>query len=161
AGLASGIAAWLTKRGIVFVKHLNAVVPTVADINLAVIGDLDAVYGVAEECGFPVALGVVRDPRPGGPRSLVVDGIVAIGAKVADMFPRVGVNDQNATVSIAVGDVQAVRRGVYHHVRRLIEDWGPINAATGVVAIRSSRSSADPHLEIAIHIELQYEAVAA
>ncbi len=155
------IAARLAKRGIVLIKHLNAIISPVADINLAVIGDLHAMHGVAKECGLFVAFGIVGDPRPGGLGGCVVDGIVSIGAEMADIFTGVGVNDQDAAVSVAVGDVQAVRCGIDHHVRRLIEQWRAINTTMRVVAVWSLWSSADPHLEIAVHIKLQYKAVAA
>src|ERR1700722_6853151 len=107
AGLASQIAARPAQRGIVLIEYLDAVISPVADINLAVIGDLHAMHGVPEECRLFVAFGIVVDPRPSGRGGCIVDGIVSIGAEMADIFARVGVNDQDAAVSVAVGDVQA------------------------------------------------------
>ena len=118
-------------------------------------------HGIAEEGGLLVAFGGVRDPGPGGFGGRVVDGIVSIGAEMADIFSGVGVDDQDAAVSVAVGDVQAVGCGIDHHVGRLIEQRRAIDAAVRVVAVRAAGSSADPHFEIAVHIELQDEAVAA
>ena len=80
---------------------------------------------------------------------------------MADILTGVGVNDQDAAVSVAVGNVQAVGCGIDHHVRRLIEQRRVIDTAMRVVAVWSPWSSADPHLEIAVPIELQYKAVAA
>src|ERR1019366_7874680 len=104
---------------------------------------------------------IVGDPRPGSLGGCVVDGIVSIGPEMADIFTGVGVNDQDVTVSVAVGNVQAVGCGIHHHVRRLIEQRRVINPAMRVVAVWSLWTSADPHLEIAVHIKLQYKAVAA
>jgi len=59
------------------VKHLYAVIAPVADINLAVIGELYAMHGSAEECGLFVAFFVVPDPRPSGAGAGVVDRIVS------------------------------------------------------------------------------------
>src|ERR1700730_55520 len=80
---------------------------------------------------------------------------------MADIFAGVGVNDQDVAVSVAVGDVQTVRCGIDHHVRRPIEQWRSIDTTMRVVAVGSRWSSADPHLEIAVHIKLQYKAVTA
>src|SRR5258708_19905783 len=80
---------------------------------------------------------------------------------MADIFTGVGVNEQEVAVSVAGGDVQAVRCGIDHHVRRLIKQWRAIDAAMRVVAVWSFWSSANPQLEIAVHVKLQYKAVAA
>ncbi len=80
---------------------------------------------------------------------------------MSDVLAGVGVNDQDAAVSVPVRDVQAVGCGIDHHVRRLIEQRRAIDPAMRIVAVRSLWSPADPHLEIAVHVELQYEAVAA
>src|SRR5215472_1638870 len=50
AGFTSWISARFAKHGIIFVKHLNAIISTVADIELAVVGYLDAMHRVAKEC---------------------------------------------------------------------------------------------------------------
>src|SRR5208337_1304029 len=121
AGLASGIAARLAKRGIVLIEHLDAIISPIADINLAVVGDLYAMHGVPKESRSFVAFGIVDDPRPGGLSGRIVNWIVSVRAEVADIFSSVGINDQNTAVSVAVGDIQAVVCGIDHHVRRLIE----------------------------------------
>lgn len=105
AGYARWIAARLAQRGIVFVKHLNPVVPPVTDINLPVIGDLYAVHRVPEECRFLITLGVVRDPRTSSICSRVVDWIVPVSAEMADIFTRRRIHDQNAAVPISVSNV--------------------------------------------------------
>src|SRR5258708_21100352 len=117
-------------------------------------------HGVPEECGLFVAFGIVGDPGPGSSGGSVVDGVVSVGTEMADVLTSVGVNDQDAAVSVAVGDVQPVRRGIDHHVRRLIEQWRVVDTAIRVVAVWSPCGSADPHLEIAVHIKLQYAAAA-
>ncbi len=156
-----GLAAGFAKRGIVLVKHLKAIVSPVTDIQLAVFGDLYAMHRVPKECRLFVAFGRVSDPRPGGFSGCVVNGIISVGAEMADILTRVGVDDQNAAVSVAVGDVQAVRCRVDNHVR-CTDRAGVCHSATmGVVTVWSSGSSADPHFEIAFHIELQDKAVAA
>src|ERR1019366_2287761 len=118
-------------------------------------------HRVAEECGFPIAFGVVGDPGPGGLRARVVHRIVSIRAEMADVFAGVGVDDEYVTVAVAVGHIQAVSRGVDHHVGRLEQQRRAANNAMHVVAVRSLGSSPDPHLEIAVHVELQDQAVAA
>ena len=80
---------------------------------------------------------------------------------MADILPGIGVDNQDAAVAVAIGDVQAVRCGIDHHVRRLVCHRRFIDPAIRVVAVRPLWSSADPHLEIAVHVELQYEAVTA
>src|SRR4029077_16928460 len=62
---------------------------------------------------------------------------------------------------VAVRDIQTVGRGIDHHVGGLIEQRRVIDATMRVVAVGSLWTSADPHLEIAVHIELQNKAVAA
>jgi hypothetical protein len=62
-------------------------------------------HGSAEECGLLVPFFVVPDPRPSGAGAGVVDRIVSIGAEMADVFTGIGIDDQNAAVPVAVGDV--------------------------------------------------------
>jgi hypothetical protein len=45
-----------------------------------------AMRGVAEVGGLPVAFGIVSHPRSGGRGGSVVDRIVSIGAKMADIL---------------------------------------------------------------------------
>ena len=68
--------------------------------------------------GLFVAFGIIGDPGPGCLSGRVVHRIVPVGAEVADIFSSVGIHDQNTAVSVAVGDIQAVRCGIHHHVRR-------------------------------------------
>ena len=56
---------------------------------------------------------------------------------MADIFAGVGVHDQDAAVSVAVGNIEAVGCGIDHHVRRLIEQRRAIDTAMRVVAGRS------------------------
>src|SRR5215469_8043867 len=49
ASFARRIAARLAQRGAILIKNLNPIVSSVADIDLAIIGDLYAMYGVPEE----------------------------------------------------------------------------------------------------------------
>src|ERR1700733_4575501 len=55
-GFAIWIAAFLAERSILAVEHLDAIVAPVADVNLAVVGDLHAMHGIAKERRFRFAL---------------------------------------------------------------------------------------------------------
>src|SRR6516162_5009279 len=79
---------------------------------------------------------------------------------MADILAGLGINDQDAAVSVSVGYVQTVGCGVDHHVGRLIEQGRLTNAAVRIVAVWPLGGSADPKLEIAVHIKFQNEAVA-
>jgi len=92
-GLASRIAARPAKRGIVLIEHLNAIIPPIADVKLAVARNLDAMHGVPEESRFSVAFRVVRNPGPGGLSGRVVNGIVSVSTEMTDIFSTVRVND--------------------------------------------------------------------
>src|ERR1035437_754241 len=161
ARLATRIAACLPEYGIAVVKHLYAVIAPVADINLAVIGELYAMHWGAEECGLFAPSFIVPYPRPSGAGACVIDRIVSIRAEMTEGLACLGIDDQDAAVSVAVGDVQAVRLGIDHHVRRVIEQRRAIDAAIRVIAVWSLGSAADPQFEVGVHVELQYEAVAA
>ena len=137
AGRAGRIAAGLAQGRIVDVKDLNTIVSPVADIDLAVIGNLDAVHGVAEECRLSVAFDVVVNPCPRGGGRCVVNGIVSVSAEVADIFAGAGVNDQDAAISVAVRNIEAIGCGVHHHVRRLVEQRRAIHTSMGIVAVGS------------------------
>src|SRR6185312_2055793 len=147
--------------GAVGVENLDAVVAAVADIELAVIGDLHAMHRVAEEGGMAIALGGVGDPASGGAGGGVIHRIVAIGAEVADVLSGIGIDDQDAAVAIAVRDIEPVGLRIDHHVGGFVQRRRAVDAGIGVVAVGRGRRAADPHLEIAVHVELQDEAVAA
>src|ERR1017187_8621042 len=115
------------------------VVPQRDSVHAALNGDLDA---RADQ--FRRRLGPDRDRR-----------------KQADVLAGFGVNDQYAAISVAVGDIEPVCLGIDRHVCRLIEQRRAIDAAVRVVAVWSPGRPADPHLEVAVHVELQNEAVAA
>src|ERR1700683_4538135 len=112
---------------------------------------------VAEEDWLSVAPSIVRRPRAGSLGAVVVDRVVSVGTEMADIFAVVGIDDEDAAVAIAVGDIETVGFGIHYHVRRRIEQRRAVNAAIGVVAVWCVRRSANPHLEIAIHVKLQDE----
>src|SRR6202008_3143686 len=85
AGLAVRIAALFSKRGILAVEHLNAVIAAVADVNPAVIGDLHAVHRISEERGLLDALGGILRPGTGRGGCGIVDRIASISAEMTDI----------------------------------------------------------------------------
>jgi hypothetical protein len=46
----------------------------------------------------------------------VVYWVISIGTKVSNVFSRAGIDDEHAAVSVAIGDIQAVRGGIDDHV---------------------------------------------
>ena len=80
---------------------------------------------------------------------------------MADVFSGRGVGDHDAPVAIAVGDIEAVGLGIDHDIGGLVEDRRAIDAAILVVAGEGLWRAAHAHLEIAVHVELQDEAVGA
>src|SRR5690606_27783062 len=84
--------------------HLDAVVWAVTDVDESVVRRLGAVHGIAEllrrRC-----VGVVRS-------EVRVVGLVAVRAPVALDLARRHVNDSDALVAVAVGDVRLVVRRI-------------------------------------------------
>src|SRR5665213_179533 len=80
---------------------------------------------------------------------------------MADIFAGIGIDDQDAAIAITVGDIETIGLGIDHHVGRLVQHRRAVHAAVFIVAVGSAGRAADPHLEIAVHVELQDEAVAA
>ena len=124
----------------VLAEHLDAVVDAVADIDQPVIGDLDAMHGIAELLRHR-RLGIVG-------RLLVVVGRVAIGAPVPLVGAGGGVEHDDAVVAVAVGDVDLVG---------LLVDrgFGGLAELRGVVAALARRDLADLHHEFAVEGEFQ------
>ena len=118
-------------------------------------------HRIAEEGGLLHAFQPVRHPAPAGSGSGIVDRVGAIGAEMADIFSGIRINNKDAAIAIAVGDIQAVGLGIHHHVGGQIEQGRAVDAAIGVIAGGRGGRAADAHLEIAVHVELQDKAVAA
>ena len=72
--------------------------------------------------GKKLVLGTERVELP--PADLggrIVHRVVSIGAEMADIFAGVGIDDQDAAIAVAVGDIEAIGLGIDHHVRRLVQ----------------------------------------
>ena len=88
ARLTVRIAAFLTKRRIVAVEHLDAVIAAVADINPAVIGNLHTVHGITEERRLLLTPSRALRPCTGRSGGCIVYGIVC--KRFADPLRRWG-----------------------------------------------------------------------
>src|SRR4051795_4078661 len=131
-------------EGAVLLEHLDAVVDAVADIHKAVIGDLDAMHGIAE---------LLRHRRfriVGG--LLVVVRRLAVSAPVPLVGAGGGVEHDDAAVAVAVGDVDFVGGVVDGGLGGLAE-------LGGVVAAFGRRDAADLHHELAVGTEFHDDIV--
>ena len=156
------ITALLAEHGIVGVKRLDSIVTAIADVNLPRHWQaFHAMNRVAEVGGFFVAFGVIGQSKPSCTGGGVINGICSISSEMTDIFAGVGVDDQDVAIAVAIRDIQTVGLRVAHHIGGPIEQWRAINAATRVVAIGTVWRPSDPHFEVAIHVELQNEAVTA
>ena len=103
-------------------EDLDAVVAAIAGVEESIAAHGRAVHRAAEEQGLHVAGLVIGDPRAdvgvGHARARIVDdGILPVGTEVTDVLSRRGIHDQDASIAIAIGDVEAVRLRVDAHVR--------------------------------------------
>ena len=128
----------------VLLEDLDAVVHAVADINQAVIGELDAMHGISELLRNR-RLGIVR-------RLLVVVRRLAIGAPVSLVRAGPGVEHDDAAVAVTVGDIDLVGLLVDGH-------FGGPPQLRGVVASLARPILPDLHHEFSVEREFHDFAV--
>ena len=140
-------------------EHLHAIVAAVAGVEQAVVGEPRAVQRAAEKFRFHIAgLEVVV---PGGAVGFAAavftdDGVLPVGAEVADVFAGGRIDDQHAAVAVTVGDVHQVGFRIDHHVGRPVRLGRAIHTAVGVVAVGAFRArGANLVDEGAVGLELQ------
>src|SRR5258707_1017210 len=90
-------------------EHLNPVVAAIADIKESVVAQLRAVEGAAEKVGLHFALSKISCPRTDAfakvratATALAFDGILPVRAEMADVLAGLRVDDQDATIAVAV-----------------------------------------------------------
>src|SRR5216683_4174415 len=124
----------------VFLENLDAVVRTVADIEVAVVRKLGAVHWITELLGRR-RIGIVG-------AEVGVVGLLTIGAPVALVLSGFRVIDDDAVIAVAIGYIQLVGSVVDKQFRRSLQVFG-------VVAALALARVADLHEEFAALSEFQ------
>ena len=150
-----------------------AIVSAIASIEQTVICELGAVEWAAKEFRFHIAGLVILRPGTGAfagflsrltnsrawgstPSVFTLDRILAVRAEVANVFSGGSVNDQDAAITISIGDVEVVRFWIDNHVRGPERFGRAVDAAIRVVAIGTFRArSADLKDEGAVSLKFE------
>src|SRR5687768_1136788 len=159
--LTGAVRAFLAEIRIAAVENLNAVVAAVADVKNAFLADLHAVHRIAEKRRLHVAFGEVVHPRTGGSGGLVVHGVVAIRAEMADVLATGGVQNDDSAVAVAVGDVHAIGGRIDREIGRQKEQRRSVLTAVLIVAVGALGWTAKHHHEFSVFRELQDHSVGA
>ena len=124
------------------IENLNAVITTITGVEQSIRTDDRAMQGTAEEHGFQITRLKVASPWPSvigvNIRAFwIVHGVLPVGAEVTYILAILGVHDQNAPVSVAVGDVHPIGRWFDAEVSDQVGLWCAVGAAVYVLAIRA------------------------
>src|SRR5207302_882477 len=131
-------------KGPIRFEDLDAIINTIADIELVIIRELGTMYGIAELLRRRI-VGIVA-------AHICVIGLVAVGAPVALVLAGVGIENNNSMVAVAVRDISFISLGVD-------EDLGWQAQIFDVIAALAALGLADLHQEFAVLRELQNHVV--
>src|SRR5439155_7694535 len=157
--LAIRVVAWLANVG--SLEHLHAVVAAIAAVEEPVARQFRAVNRASEVARLELSTAELVCPRchrlalGSARRSLLANGVLSVRAEMADVFSGGGVDNEDAPVAVAIGNVETVRIGVNAHVSGKEGLRRTVHAAVRVVAVRALYARpADLHDEGAVALEL-------